>query len=254
MTETRDLHKYRVLVLAPFGRDAELAASVLQRHDIRCYCCRSGGELAFALREGGGAALVAEEALGADGALDVLSEWVREQPSWSDFPFIVLTGGGGSTPRTVKAYESLKQLGNVTLLERPARTATLSSAVRSALRARRRQYEVEAYIVQCERERIRAEAALADLQRSNAELQQFTYIASHDLREPLRTVSTFTQLLTRKCSRANDAEANELTGHILTAVRRMTDLLHDLLASHGPDRTLRSSPSLPARRTFFKTS
>jgi signal transduction histidine kinase len=230
MTESRDIHKYRVLILAPFGRDAELAASVLQRHDIRCHCCRSSAEVISGLRDGAGAALVAEEALGADAALDVLCNWVREQPSWSDFPFIVLTGGGGSTPRTVRAYECLKQLGNVTLLERPARTATLSSAVRAALRARRRQYEVEAYILQCERERMRAEAALADLQRSNAELQQFTYIASHDLREPLRTVSTFTQLLTRKYGQANDSEANELSGHILTAVRRMTDLLHDLLA------------------------
>jgi signal transduction histidine kinase len=230
MTETRDAYRYRLLILAPFGRDAELAASVMQRHDIRCHCCRSVAELVSALREGGGAALVAEEALGADGGLDILSDWVRQQPSWSDFPFIVLTGGGGSTPRTVKAYESLKQLGNVSLLERPARTATLSSAVRAALRARRRQYEVEAYIVQCERERMRAEAALAELQRSTAELQQFTYIASHDLREPLRTVNTFTQLLTRKYADTNDPEANELSGHILTSVRRMTDLLHDLLA------------------------
>jgi hypothetical protein len=68
---------------------------------------------------------------------------MAQQPSWSDFPFIVLLEPGASAEALGQEREALQQSGYLTLLERPVGTATLVSAVHAALRARARQYEVQ---------------------------------------------------------------------------------------------------------------
>ncbi len=133
---------WRVLVFAPFGKDGALIMETLERAAIRAQIVARPDELIDEISSGAGSAVLTEEALDLE-TVNELGRVLSLQPTWSDLPIIVLTGGGASTPETEFATRSWAPLGNLTLLERPLRAATLVRAVQTALRARERQYEIK---------------------------------------------------------------------------------------------------------------
>jgi FixJ family two-component response regulator len=156
----------RVLVLAPSRADAELSETILAEARLPCRVCRDLAELASELDAGAGAVLVTEDvfvAVDAHYFLDAL----RRQAPWSDVPVLFLSGAGADS---VGAAWAIELLGNVTVLEKPVRVSTLISALRTAIRARRRQYELRhqfldlkeaqaSLLRQSERQRLLSEAA-----------------------------------------------------------------------------------------------
>ena len=76
----------------------------------------------------------------------------------------------------------------------------------------------------------RVEERTADLRRSNEDLQQFAYVSSHDLQEPLRTIISYTQLLEHRYGKSLDADAREFMAYVVDAAQRMSVLINDLLS------------------------
>jgi len=140
------LESLPVAVLTPTGQDGRMAGVVLERAGLDPRICADMSDVCELIgREEIGVLLMAEEAL-APAARDKLFESLDKQPSWSDLPIVILTGEdelSGALPRTLSG---VAQKGNVTLLERPVRVATLTTVIRSGLRARQRQLDVKANI------------------------------------------------------------------------------------------------------------
>ncbi|MCP1550966.1 signal transduction histidine kinase/response regulator RpfG family c-di-GMP phosphodiesterase [Methylorubrum zatmanii] len=157
----------RALILAPRGRDAAVIEGVLDRSNIHAAVCANVAAWLTGLREGAGTALVTEEAL-ADGDTANVFAWLDAQQPWSDFPFVVLATRQAGR-RTQSAAELLRRLGNVVLLERPINAETLTSAVVSSLRARRRQYQARQHLLERERAQEQLRLANEELERRVAE-------------------------------------------------------------------------------------
>ncbi len=130
----------RALILAPYGRDAQVAAAVLAEAGLEPAICADLAAVRQSCEDGAGVALIVEEILQVED-YSGLARWIDAQPAWSDFPIIVLAQRGGGLERNPAATRYSRALGNVTFLERPFHPTTLVSVVQTALRGRRRQYE-----------------------------------------------------------------------------------------------------------------
>jgi len=138
-----------VLIVAPVGKDASLAAQLLQESAISAKVCSDLADVAEQLGDATNAILLAEEALVAP-QIPVLLEALDRQPAWSDIPVVILTSSGPNEDGGIKILKTFGPKANITLLERPLRAVTLISTLEVALRARGRQREVRDLIAQRE--------------------------------------------------------------------------------------------------------
>jgi PAS domain S-box-containing protein len=152
----------RVLVLAPLGRDAAVATTMLSEAGLTAHICSDLKHLVAELGRGAGSAILTEEPVRSGGGdLKPLAQWIAAQPPWSDFPFILLTERGGGLERNPFAARYAGVLGNVSFLERPFHPTTLISVVQTALRGRRRQYEARSRLEELNESEDRLRLALA---------------------------------------------------------------------------------------------
>lgn len=131
------------MVCAPEGRDAEIAISLLREIGIAADVALDLASLVVSINDITAFVVLTEESAQA-GDMRPLSEWLLNQPTWSDLPFILLTRRGGGPERNPAAARLSEVLGNVTFLERPFHATTFISVARSALKGRRRQFEARA--------------------------------------------------------------------------------------------------------------
>jgi signal transduction histidine kinase/ActR/RegA family two-component response regulator len=189
-----------VLVRLP-ARDEVLAVRILRAAGVEAEAGGREAEVIARLPQGVGVLLVAEELL-TEPVAAALQRYAEQERAWSDLPVLVLARQGADSPQAQSAVE---RLGNVTMLERPVRTLTLVSAVRSALRARERQYEIRA------------------LSRRKDE---FLATLAHELRNPLAPIRNAMAILERLHPTPRVAS---LAGMVDRQVSHLTRLVDDLL-------------------------
>lgn len=199
----------RVLVLAPTGLDGALACNFLSEHGLPALECRSIHELLTRIGEGAGAAVIAEEALEPRN-LEQLLDTLQRQPEWSDLPLIVLTRPGDAVEVILGVIGTR---ANVSVLERPLRVRTFTSAVKAALRARSRQYRMRALLAQ-----------LADADKRKDE---FLAVLGHELRSPLSAIRAAS--LNLRSSAVSGERAERQLGIIDRQSENLRRLVEDLL-------------------------
>jgi signal transduction histidine kinase len=237
----------RALILAPLGRDSQIALMMLNEAGFEGLVTRDLVTLCSELAQGAGLLLISSEALlGCD--LEPLLGLIEEQPAWSDLPIVLLTHHGG--PEQNPASRLGPQLGNVTFLERPFHPVTLISLVTTALRGRRRQYEARDRLIDLSQSELRLQNTLETLEqqveertaqlRHNEEalrqsqkmeaVGQLTGGIAHDFNNMLTGIIGSLELLRRRLARGRTDDLDGLIDLGVTSANRAAGLTHRLLA------------------------
>jgi signal transduction histidine kinase len=211
---------YRTIVFAPVGRDGQLIAELLERRGLLATRVSSIDSLCEQIRRGAGAAILSEEAL-SEGSMREILHVLHEQPTWSDFPLILLTIGGRVTAESERLRQFRRPLGNLFLLERPIRPETLLSTLEIALRGRRRQYQIRDQMLQY----ANAQEALLRSEKLAVTGRLAASIA-HEINNPLEAV---TNLLYLTRTESSPERANEYLAAAEQELLRVTEITKQTL-------------------------
>jgi PAS domain S-box-containing protein len=132
------MSEQRVLLLAS-GLDADLGRSVLGQMGVEHIELASLDAVAEELAERGAAAVLLTDEIAALPDCDRFAQTLRDQPTWSDLPIVLLVSGGAESPVAINLGSLL---GNVSVLDRSTGATALTNALRTAIRARQRQYSL----------------------------------------------------------------------------------------------------------------
>ncbi|HEY0333930.1 MAG TPA: response regulator [Stenotrophomonas sp.] len=242
-----------VLVFTPTGRDAASISWMLARAGIATHICESYGALLDGIEQVASIVFVAEEGLfGQD--LGRLSDWIQRQAAWSDLPFVMLTSRHDESTVAKWRQEQISRLGNVSLIERPVQPITLVSVMQTALRARKRQFEIRALLEAREAAAAELESLVlkrtSQLQKANIQLRnemsertrieenlrhaqklealgQLTGGVAHDFNNLLMVITAGLDVLER---RNDPARREKLMRSMRQAAQRGAGLTRQLLA------------------------
>jgi signal transduction histidine kinase len=172
---------------------------------------------------GAGAVVLTDEVL----TLPDIAEWtaqIARQPSWSDFPLIILTLAGQVDRESQRKLLLRQPLGNLVLLERPVRPETLVSTVQAALRSRRRQYQIRDHLA----ERCKSEEALRKSEKL-AVAGRLAASMAHEINNPLESVVNLLYLIS-KCSFPE--ESFKYTQMAMSELARVSEIVTQTLKFH----------------------
>jgi signal transduction histidine kinase len=237
----------RAIILAPLGRDSQIALMMLNEAGYDGVITRDLVALCSELEQGAGLLLISSEAL-LGGDLEPLLLLIEQQPAWSDLPIVLMTYHGGPEQNPASRYGP--QLGNVTFLERPFHPVTLISLVTTALRGRRRQYEARDRLIDLSQSELRLQNTLETLEqqveertaqlRHNEEalrqsqkmeaVGQLTGGIAHDFNNMLTGIIGSLELLRRRLARGRTEDLDSLIDLGVTSANRAAGLTHRLLA------------------------
>lgn len=199
----------RVLLRMVTTKDASMVIRLLARSGIEAESCPDAAGLAAQMSAGAGAVVIAEEVLADQGFGRVMLA-LRAQPAWSDVPVIVVARSGLDS---LAITEAVEQLANLTVLERPMRASSLVSSVRTALAARKRQYQLR--------------ATLEGLHEADQRKTEFLATLAHELRNPLAPLRTGLTILSRMNPSAEKAQS--LYAMMERQLTHMVRLIDDLM-------------------------
>jgi signal transduction histidine kinase/CheY-like chemotaxis protein len=239
----------RILICAPLGTDASSVAERLISSGYDTKICADVAEVASQFDHRVGAVLITDEPLNGD--VGALADAVGAQPPWADTPFILLTSRHADEPPPEPARRRLLgMITNVIVLERPLGTRSLLSAIDTALRNRRRQFDLRDRIEELRQSRealeikvaertaaleaemvnrVQAEAALRQSQKMEA-VGQLTGGIAHDFNNMLSGIIGSLEILRRRIAANRMDDLPRFMDAAWTSATRAASLTQRLLA------------------------
>jgi len=208
------LYSERVIVLAPTARDGAVTARLLAGAGIDSEMGQGWRHAEDLIRAGAGALLLTDATL-ADPAFKGLLSALQSQPSWSDLPVLALC-------RHEHQASAMREAGmrKLTVLDRPTSTRAMISAVETALRGRRWQYQIRDQMNSLQQ-------AQVSLRLADQRKDEFLATLAHELRNPLAPIRTGLQLLPRVAD--DPVQLRGLTDMMERQMSHLLRLIDDLL-------------------------
>lgn len=229
--EERKTDRFRVSVLLPIGRDAELVGAILARHRITMASCHAFPDILNHIRDECSCFIIGEEVLSRN-RLQRLAATLADQPVWSDLPGIVLTTKG-SAKDTLAPLNGLRE---ISIIERPVRRSVLVNLVQSALVARKRQYQVRRLMEELteKNRRLRAQAdliqkyALELTRAENRERRRIGQLLHDELQQMLVAAKLQTEMLFDIIPPDRSPSVQSVYDILAQAIQSSRNLSHDL--------------------------